>query len=207
MTTLDELTALILRRAGGMSRFLVAIAGPPAAGKSTLAEALLERLNAADPGVAGLVPMDGYHYDNSVIGPLGLLPRKGAPETFNAAGLAVDLQRIRSGSEDVAVPVFDRAADLARANARIITPVERIVLVEGNYLLLERSPWREMRPLFDLSVFVAADEDELERRHLQRWRDHGWDPERARRHVEINDMPNSHLVLGHSRAADITVQT
>jgi pantothenate kinase len=109
--------------------------------------------------------------------------------------------------EPVAVPVFDRAADLARAGARIITPAMRIVLVEGNYLLLDRPPWTELAELFDLTIFVAVDEEELERRHLQRWRDHGWEAERARRHVDTNDLPNGRLVMAHSREADITIGT
>lgn len=205
--TLDELARLVRARASRDQRLIVAIAGPPGAGKSTLAEALLEALNRDVPGTAGLVPMDGYHFDNAVIEPLGLLARKGSPETFDAAGLISALRRIRSGGEDVAVPVFDRSADLSRAGARIIARDQRVVLVEGNYLLLDSPPWDELAPLFDLTIFVEVNEAELERRRLQRWRQHGWKPERARRHVEHNDMPNGRLVVGRSRAADLVIGT
>ena len=132
------LAADLLARSAGRGRYLVAIAGPPGAGKSTLAEALLAALEAAAPGRAALVPMDGYHLDNAVLAERGLLARKGAPETFDVDGLARDLARIRAGGRAVAVPVFDRRLDLARAAARIILPGQELVLVEGNYLLLGR---------------------------------------------------------------------
>ncbi|GIL02095.1 MAG: nucleoside triphosphate hydrolase [Alphaproteobacteria bacterium] len=203
--TLDELAATVRARAGAAARFVVAIAGPPGAGKSTLAEALLERLEAAEPGSAGLVAMDGFHYDNRVIGPRGLLARKGAPETFDAAGLAACLRRVRSGGEDVAVPVFDRAADLARAGAGIVAATARIVLVEGNYLLIDQPPWDALAPLFDLTVFIAVGEEELERRHVRRWLDHGLAPQAARERALGNDMVNVRLVMARSRPADITI--
>ena len=100
--------------------------------------------------------MDGYHFDNAVLAERGLLPRKGAPETFDVDGLARDLARIRAGARDVAVPVFDRGLDLARAGARVIRPGHALVLVEGNYLLLDAAPWSALAAFFDRTLFIEV---------------------------------------------------
>ncbi|MCB1451036.1 MAG: nucleoside triphosphate hydrolase [Nitratireductor sp.] len=204
--TPDALAETLKAKAGGKARFLVAIAGAPGSGKSTLSDALVAALNSSGLETSALVPMDGYHYDNSVIEPLGLLPRKGSPETFNTAGLFSDLRRISSGEADVAVPVFDRSIDLARANARIVARTTPIILVEGNYLLLDAPDWRDIAALFDLSIFLDVDESELERRLVQRWLDYGFDDEAARAKAFGNDIPNARLVQHNSRKADIVMR-
>ena len=200
MQTAEDIAARIVERADGPCRIIIALAGPPGAGKSTLGERLLTTLPAHE---AALVPMDGFHFDNAVLDATGLRNRKGAPETFDCAGLAAALRRIRSGEGDVAVPVFDRQADLARAGAAIIPADARFVLVEGNYLLLDRPPWTELAPLFDLTIFIDVPIAELERRLLARWRDLGRSEEAARAWVEGNDLPNARLVIEGSRRADI----
>lgn len=200
MYTAEEIAARILEGAHGLRRIIIALAGPPGAGKSTLSERLLAVLPV---GEAALVPMDGFHFDNAVLDVMGLRNRKGAPETFDCDGLAAMLRRIRSGRQPVAVPVFDREADLARAGAAIIPADTRIVLVEGNYLLLDRSPWSELMPLFDLTIFIDVPMAELERRLLARWRDLGRSEEEASAWVDGNDLPNARLVIESSRAADI----
>ena len=204
--TPDVLAETLKAKAGGKARFLVAIAGAPGSGKSTLSDALVAALNSSGLETSALVPMDGYHYDNSVIEPLGLLPRKGSPETFNTAGLLSDLRRISSGEADVAVPVFDRSIDLARANARIVARTTPIILVEGNYLLLDAPDWRDIAALFDLSIFLDVDESELERRLVQRWLDYGFDDEAASAKAFGNDIPNARLVQHNSRKADIVMR-
>jgi pantothenate kinase len=201
----QALCSEIVKRAADAPRFIVAIAGAPGAGKSTLAESLLELLNEAQPGRAALMPMDGFHYDNAVIGPLGLLPRKGAPQTFDAQGFLATLSRIRAGNADVAVPVFDRAMDLARAGAGVIRRDNRIVLVEGNYLLLDAPVWRECAEMFDLTIFLRVPVPVLETRLVQRWLDHGLAPGAARRRALSNDIPNARLVAERSLPADITL--
>jgi pantothenate kinase len=193
----------ITARAAGFSRYIVAIAGSPGAGKSTLAEGLLAALEARAPGRAVLVPMDGYHLDNAVLGGRGLLPRKGAPETFDVAGLTRDLERIRQGGADVAVPVFDRGLDLARAGARVVAPEHAIVLVEGNYLLLDEPPWSGLAPLFDLTLLIDVPPEELRRRLVARWLHHGLDLAAAEARAEGNDLANAALVTSRSRRPDL----
>ena len=200
MQTAQDITARIVQRASDRRRIIVALAGPPGAGKSTLSERLLAAL---PEGEAALVPMDGFHFDNAVLDVMGLRDRKGAPETFDCAGLVATLRRIRSGEDDVAVPLFDREADLARAGAAIIPVGARLILVEGNYLLLDRAPWSELAPLFDLTIFIDVPMAELERRMLARWSDLGRSEEAARAWVEGNDLPNARLVIEGSRQADI----
>ena len=147
--------------------------------------------------------MDGFHYDNAVLESRGWLPRKGAPHTFDAAGFAACLARIRAGSADVAVPVFDRAADLARAGAAIVAADCEIVVVEGNYLLLDEAPWTDARACLDLTVFLDVPEPVLLDRLVQRWLDHGLDPQAARTRAEANDIPNARQVLARSAAANV----
>ncbi|MCV9938470.1 nucleoside triphosphate hydrolase [Boseaceae bacterium BT-24-1] len=200
MQTAEDVAARIVEQARGLSRIIVALAGAPGAGKSTLSEHLLAALPA---GEAALVSMDGFHFDNAVLNAMGFRNRKGAPETFDCAGLAATLRRIRSGGEPVAVPVFDREADLSRAAAAVIPADARFVLVEGNYLLLDRAPWTELAPLFDLTIFIDVPLAELERRLLARWTDLGRSEEAARSWVEGNDLPNARLVIERSRPADI----
>jgi len=196
-----ELAGLLAARARGASRLLVAIAGAPGSGKSTVAEGLVAALNAMEQGSAAQVPMDGYHYDNAVLVARGLLPRKGAPETFDAEALAADLARIRTGAE-VAFPVFDRVADLARANAIVVSPDVRIVIVEGNYLLVDRPPWQALADCFDLTVMIETARGELERRLIRRWLDHGMEETAAVARARDNDLVNAAFVARHSRPAD-----
>ena len=143
--------------------------------------------------------MDGFHYDNAVLNELGLRARKGAPETFDYQGFLTTLQRIRSREFEVAIPVFDRRADLARAGASIIHVAVKYVVVEGNYLLLDEPPWTGLAPCFDLTIFLDVPREELERRLLQRWLELGDSEEKARRWVAGNDMPNVDRVLSRRR--------
>lgn len=196
----DDLAQLIRSKARGQGRFITAIAGPPGSGKSTLADAVVAALGAN----ARAVPMDGFHYDDTVLGQRGLQSRKGAPETFDVLGFIHLMQRLRAGGE-VAIPVFDRQLELSRAAADVVTDADQFLVVEGNYLLLDHAPWTNLVPLFDLTVFADVPEAELDRRLLARWAYYGKTPAAARAWIDGNDMPNIRRVLTQSRAADIHI--
>ncbi len=197
---MDRVCAQILERAATFDRFVVAIAGPPGAGKSTLSTDLAAML-----GNAVVLQMDGFHYDNAVLDQLGLRHRKGAPETFDYRGFAAILKRIRNREPAVAIPVFDRAIDLARAGAALIDQRTRFIIAEGNYLLLNEDPWRELAACFDLSIYLDVPRDELELRLIRRWLDLGRTPEYAAHWVATNDMPNVDRVMASRRQADLTL--
>lgn len=199
MSEIAHLAATLFRKAAAKRRIIVAIAGAPGAGKSTLAEALLPLL---PEGSAALVTMDGFHYDNAVLASRGLLARKGAPETFDFDGFRHLLERLRTADSDVAVPVFDRKADLARAGGVIVPADARFIIVEGNYLLFDESPWYGLSPLIDYSVWLDVPAAELERRLIQRWLDHGLSMEDARRRALSNDLPNAERMMAQRRQPD-----
>lgn len=199
--TPDALAAEIHTRAKGREgRFLAALAGPPGSGKSTLAEAVVQALG---PG-ARVVPMDGFHYDDAVLEARGQRQIKGAPETFDVHGFAHLIHRLKSEAE-VAIPIFDRERELSRAAADIVTPDDRILVVEGNYLLLNEGPWAALAPLFDLRIWLDVPEAELDRRLLSRWAHFGKTPAAAREWIDGNDMPNIRRTMAVSKGADLVI--
>ncbi|RUX97542.1 MULTISPECIES: nucleoside triphosphate hydrolase [unclassified Mesorhizobium] len=202
MSEIAHLAATIFKRAGKANRFIVAIAGPPGSGKSTLSARLHDLL---PEGASEVVPMDGFHYDDAVLERRGLRARKGAPETFDFAGFEALLKRIRAGEPDIAIPVFDRNMELSRAAASIVATETKFILVEGNYLLLDEEPWSRLAPLFDFSIFVDVPRNELERRLLERWHGHGRSDADARAWIASNDMPNIERVLARRSAADLVI--
>ena len=198
---LAELAAELQQLATGDRRTLVALAGPPGAGKSHVADSLFDLLNDTLPGKVQVLPMDGFHYDDIVLKARGDLARKGAPHTFDAGGLLSALRRIqKDDGEEVAVPVFDRAIEIARAGARIIGPEARLIIVEGNYLLLDDVRWHPVTAMFDKTVFIDVPEEVLHDRLSARWAH--FSPEDRTRKMEGNDLPNMRLVRANSRPAD-----
>jgi pantothenate kinase len=175
----------------GAGRRLVAIAGAPGSGKSTLAADLV----ASQPG-AVLVPMDGFHLDNRLLDRDGLRPHKGAAETFDAEGFVALIRRLKQGGA-VVYPVFDRDRDLAVAGAGRVEAQTGLVVVEGNYLLLDRAPWNELAGLWDLSVMLDVPAGELRRRLTERWQGLGRSPAEVLAHLE-NDLANAETVAGQS---------
>ncbi|WP_186199982.1 nucleoside/nucleotide kinase family protein [Burkholderia gladioli] len=189
------------------ARRIVAVAGPPGAGKSTFAERLREALDAPAPGRAALLAMDGFHYDDRVLEARGDRPRKGAPHTFDIDGLGAMLARLKADDgREIAVPVFDRSIEIARAGAAIIPAGARIVVVEGNYLLLDDPAWAPLRAFFDLTVMLQVPRAVLVERLSARWQGYGMSEAAIVEKLDGNDLPNVDRVLTGCVAADFRVE-
>lgn len=189
----------------GPKRRIVAVAGAPGSGKSTFAERLRDRIAERLP--VEVVPMDGFHYDDMVLEARGWRPRKGAPHTFDVDGFGAMLDRLRADDgRDVAIPVFDRSIEIARAGARIITPEARLLIAEGNYLLLDDPDWALLRDRIDATVYLDVPEDEIEARLLDRWQGYGLDEAAIAAKLQENDLPNALLVMLRSVPADFVVK-
>ncbi len=195
-----DVTALAarIRALPRRGRTLVAIAGPPGSGKTTLAAKLAPELDAA------VVPMDGFHLDNRVLEARGLRARKGAPESFDVDGLIRLITTLKQGGE-VIYPLFDRDRDLAIAGAGVVAKGCERVIVEGNYLLFDEARWRDLAAMWDISVWLDVAPDRLRARLMTRWRDQGLDEAEAERRVEGNDMANATRVDAARLPADIVL--
>jgi len=205
VTDVVKLADRVLDAAKGKKRFIVAIAGPPASGKSTLCDSLVTTLK-AHTSVA-VIAMDGFHFDNKILTDRNLLPRKGAPNTFDISGLKLLVQATKDqATETLTAPVFDREQDLSIACAAEIRPEDHIILVEGNYLLCDTPPWRVLNSLFDLSIALEVPREVLEQRLIRRWLDNAHTEEQAKLRTHDNDLPNADYVLQNSIAADIVIQ-
>lgn len=188
-----------IRDAATGPRSLICIAGPPASGKSTFAKKVREGLGDS----AVVMPMDGFHLDNWLLDQRGLRAVKGAPQSFDVVGFQALLTRLEAREDETLIPVFDRQEDLSRAAARSITPAHKIVLVEGNYLLLKHPVWQDLWDMFVMRIFLDVPLDELEKRLYARWIAHGLTPEQAEKRAQGNDLVNARLVMSQSRAADL----
>ncbi len=204
-TDLAGLAAILADRAA-TGRVIVGLAGAPGSGKSTVADGLADLLNEAQPGMAAVLPMDGYHYDDLHLLPAGLRPRKGAPETFDVGGFYHTLLRMRARDEAfVAVPVFDRDIEIARAGARMISADTPVIIAEGNYLLLTTGDWPRLLPMFDLTVMVDVPEPVLRERLTARWQHYQLTPEEIAWKLDGNDLPNGRRIIAESRPADLRI--
>jgi fructokinase len=203
---LDKLHALrdrVLKTPRQGARRVIAIAGPPASGKSTLAAALTQAL--VDAGCTSqLVPMDGFHLHNSILIDRGLLDKKGSPQTFDVAGLLQLASKL--GTQDALYhPIFDRTQDSSIAGAGFIDPTCDTIIIEGNYLLMTLPIWRELATYWDMSIMLNCPIRILEKRLLQRWQDLGLEVKQAQLRVELNDLPNARLVQNASAIADLNI--
>jgi pantothenate kinase len=180
-------------------RRLLGLCGPPGAGKSTLAAALLQGVDARlGPGTAALLPLDGFHLSNAQLARLGLTDRKGSAPSFDVQGYLALLRRVGRGAEaadhDVYAPDYDRLLHEPVAARYVIASGVRLVITEGNYLGLDEPGWREAAGVLDRLWYVEAPDDLRERRLDHRHRRNGSSPTRARSRVEDNDRPNGDLV-------------
>jgi pantothenate kinase len=187
-------------------RALLGIAGGPGAGKSTLAEYLVRALNADGPPWAAHVPMDGFHLADAELDRLGRRDRKGAPDTFDAAGYAALLRRLREDTDEVVyAPGFERVLEQPIAGAIPVPPAARLVVTEGNYLLLEQGSWARVRSCLDEVWFCEIPEDERIRRLVARHEEFGKDHASALAWVLGTDQRNADLIATTRDRADLVV--
>ena len=191
-----------LAEAGG--RRVLGIAGAPGSGKSTLARQLVEALGT---DAARLVPMDGFHLAQAELERLGRADRKGASDTFDAAGFVALLRRLReSGDEVVYAPEFHREIEEPVACAVPVPASVPLIVTEGNYLLVSSGDWSRVRPLLDEAWFVEGDEDRRRDWLIARHVAFGKSPEYAREWVMRSDERNAELVASTRGLADLVVR-
>jgi pantothenate kinase len=183
-------------------RVMIGIAGGPGAGKSRLAAAVCD---ACWPGLkAQVIPMDGFHMEQKKLQKLGLAGDKGAPHTFEAEKFIEFVARLRTAKRAMPGPAYSREIEDVIPDAYVVSGKDRLLIVEGNYLLLNKEPWRVLRDLFDLTIFVSLNRRVARERLMKRHAEHGLFSEaHIRRHVEEVDMENFDLVAKSAPRADI----
>lgn len=201
--TFDDLVTRARSLAQHGRRTVLGIAGSPGSGKTTLAERLVRALNGSGEPWVAHVPMDGFHLADVELDRLGLRDRKGAPETFDAAGYAALLRRLREERDDeiVYAPGFERVLEQPLAGAIPVFPTARLIVTEGTYLLL----WPRVRSQLDEVWFCELDENERLRRLIARHEQFGKTHEEAVAWVLRSDQPNARLVAATRDRADLVV--
>lgn len=196
----------IITKAQETERYMVAVAGPPASGKSTLSEKLSLLINQQFKfQVSEVIPMDGFHLDNTSLDKLSLRHRKGAENTFDSEGFTKMIKTLMSTSEPIRIPLFDRQNDACIPDAKVISSKQRILIVEGNYLLLNSKPWSDIHGIYGYKLFVNPGIKVIKERLINRWKDNGYDLEGARHRALSNDIPNAEFVLEYSIKADLDI--
>lgn len=207
VTTIDVTASELIDRAFELAqkpgRQLLGLVGAPGSGKSTLADMIADAVGPA----AKVVEMDGFHLSNGLLDQLGRRDRKGAPDTFDAAGYVALLRRLRdTGLGTVYAPVFDRSLDLAVAGAIAVDQSCELVITAGNYLLLEDGPWIEIRGLVDQAWFLEPAEDQRLAQLVERHERFGRTASEARAWAWSTDEPNAEIVRGTKHRADLVAR-
>lgn len=205
--TLERLAEDAIALAELRPRAVLGIAGSPGAGKSILVDQLLAHIGERKgPGWVAHVPMDGFHLADEQLRRLGALGRKGAPDTFDSVGYAQLLERVAVETEaPVYAPGFDRTLEQPLAAALVVLPTARLVITEGNYLLLEHPSWLRARRAMDRVWFVASEEALRVERLVARQIKFGKSPDAAQAWVTGADQPNAELVSTTATAADVVI--
>ncbi len=182
-------------------RRIIAIAGPPASGKSTLSATLSKEMPHAC-----VVPMDGFHRSNDDLERHNLLSRKGAPQTFDVAGFTNVIYALKQRGH-VPFPTFDRTNDCVIERGGNVAASDTTILVEGNYLLLNVAPWNELAMMWDFSIQIQVPIDILKMRLIERWMRHEHSEEEAVLRVARNDLPNAELTLAQGFPANLIISS
>ncbi|WP_159848624.1 nucleoside/nucleotide kinase family protein [Nocardia sp. CY41] len=203
----DDLAAWVSARVCVERRYVLGIAGPPAAGKSTLAQNLAAAMTAAQAIPAEIAPMDGFHKTSAELDAVGARHRKGQPDTFDVAGFVARLKQLREAplGERVSWPIYDRGLHDPVPDA-ITFAQQRVAVVEGNYLLLDQPGWSEVRSHLDEVWYLDAEEGVIERRLTDRHLLGGKTSEQARMKIVDSDMPNARLIAGTRDRADMVLR-
>lgn len=188
----DELAQRLQALLTGGQRRLLGLVGPPGAGKSTLAEQLLDRFGPQ----AQVVPMDGFHLAQVELERLGRAHRKGAPDTFDAHGYVALLRRLRQQAPDEVIyaPAFRREIEEPVAGAIAVQPQTRLIITEGNYLLLDTFPWNCVAACLDEVWYVDVDDNLRRQRLADRHVRFGRTPQAAQAWVAQTDEPNARVI-------------
>ena len=193
------------------SRILVMMAAPPGAGKSTLAAFLAELAQEKQMPAITVIGMDGFHrYQDDLLShfterdgeTISLVKIKGAPETFDLQKLTDRIRRVAEG-ETCGWPAYDRLLHNPVEDA--VTVEGDIVLLEGNYLLLDLPGWRDLSDYADYTIFLKAELELLRERLVHRQIASGKPPAEAADFVEKSDLANARLVLAQSKQADLVI--
>jgi pantothenate kinase len=199
-TPIDDLLAFVDAVVAGSERRVLGLVGTPGSGKSTLAQLLVARGGER----AVQVPMDGFHLANVELARLGRAGRKGAPDTFDADGYVALVRRIRAqrGDQIMYAPEFRREIEEPIAGAIAVLPEHRLIVTEGNYLLLESGAWNDVRALLDDVWYVEVDDALRLGRLIARHIAFGRDEAAARAWVARTDEPNARLIEATRNRAD-----
>lgn len=204
---ISNLAAKVSALADGQ-RYILGLTGFPASGKTTLSLELAEIINAkAQSDLAIVVPMDGFHRLNAELKAWGLWELKGIPDSFNAEAFIQLLKALREQTATaIGCPAFDRAIEEPAENAIFVQPRHKLVIVEGNYLLLASNPWQQVKPLLDDVWYIESTLAEIKPRLVERHIKGGRSPEQATEKMNSTDLPNAKLIKTSKSMADQIVR-
>ncbi len=195
------LVTKIKQHAESSPRVLIAVVGPPASGKSTFAESLRQDLGKH----SCVLPMDGFHLDNTTLTNRGILHHKGAPHTFDVAAFVQLITTVKQAKTPIAYPTFDRSNDCVVTDGGCVAQTAKYIIVEGNYLLLNNGHWADVMPLWDISVYLHVPKKVLRQRLIDRWLYYGLSRQDAIKRAKNNDLKNAMIVKDTSAQADYTI--